>query len=173
MTTALRVLALCLLLVLPAKADGPGFHDSLLDRLTGNWVMTGTIAGDEITHDLEAEWVLGHWYFRFHEISREKESDGTPAYEAIVFIGWDEPTSRYACLWLDITGGSGLSNGVIGYAKREQDTIPFVFDMGDGSAIHNTFAYDRERDTWNWTIDTGPSDALSNFARVTLTRSTD
>ena len=49
--------------------------------------------------------INGHQYLRFGELSREREDDGTRAYEAIVFIGWDAEHERYAWLWLDSTGG--------------------------------------------------------------------
>jgi len=55
------------------------FHDQLLDHLTGTWVLQGTIMGKETTHDVAAEWVLGHQYVRIHEVSREKNSQGLPA----------------------------------------------------------------------------------------------
>jgi hypothetical protein len=170
MMTALRVVALLLLFSVPAGAEEHGFQDDLLDKMAGEWVMRGTIAGDEITHDLVAEWVLEHYYLRFHEISREVDSTGTPLYEAIVFIDWDEPSSRYACLWLDSTGGGGIASQVLGYAKRDGDSLPFVFDVGEGSVIYTTFAYRRDTDAWEWTIDIEKGEKLSRFAEVVLTR---
>lgn len=170
MRTIIAALLLLILLSPPAAAEDHGFQDELLDRFTGTWVMTGSIAGDEVVHDLVAEWVLGHHYLRFHEVARGKDDDGRPLYEAIVILGWDEPSERYACLWLDSTGGGGLTNGVIGYATRKGDTIPFVFDTGDGTAIHNTFAYDREADTWRWAIDNVRDGTPGQFARVVLRR---
>lgn len=161
---------LCLLMAVSALAQEEGFRDPLLERLAGQWVMRGTIAGDEVTHDVDAEWVLGHYYLRLLETSREVDAGGEPAYEAIVLIGWDEVIGEYACLWLDNTGGSGLSSNVIGRAKRENDAIPFVFEVPDGSVIYNTFAYDRDDDTWTWAIDTIREGTRSEFARVVLTR---
>jgi len=162
---------LCLVVSLPATAQEAGFQDELLDRLAGTWVMTGTIAGDEIVHDLVAEWVLDHQYLSFHEVARGQEPDGTPLYEATVFIGWDEPSARYACLWLDSTGGSAfVVPVVIGHTQRSGDSLPFLFDTGDGSLIHNTFAYSRDTDTWTWAIDNESDGARTPFARVTLTR---
>ena len=32
-----------------------------------------------------------------------------------MFIGWDAEHERYACLWLDSTGGGRLVNGIIGH----------------------------------------------------------
>jgi hypothetical protein len=68
------------------------FPDRLLDHLVGRWVLSGTIAGKSTTHDVSAERVLHDGCVRIHEVSREVNSNGAPAYEAIVFISFD-PTS--------------------------------------------------------------------------------
>ncbi len=168
MRTVLFVTAVCWLLALPVAAAEQHFEDALLDRLVGNWVMTGTIAGGAITHDLVAEWVLGHQYLRFHEVAREKDSSGAPAYEAIVFIGWDKPTGRYACLWLDVTGTSNFAP--VGYAKPDGEKLAFDFDMGTDGIIHTTFVYRREADSWDWLVDMENGDEIRPFARVSLAR---
>lgn len=152
-----------------ANADDPPFEDELLDRLVGDWVMRGTIAGGEVTHDLKARWVLGHQYLRFDEISRETSESGAPAYESTVFIGWDKPSGRYVCLWLDVTGGGGLANDVFGYAEPARDKLAFVWGEGN-ETWHTTFYYDRDADTWRWTMDGQTDGVLRPFARVTLTR---
>jgi ketosteroid isomerase-like protein len=170
MRTVLGVATLCLSLSLPAAAQEHGFQDALLDRLAGNWVLIGTIDGAESTHDIVSEWVLSHQYLRLHEVAREKDDAGAPAYEAIVFIGWDEPTNRYSCLWLDVTGGGGLSAEAIGHAEPGGDELAFVFDLGDNGVIPNTFAYNRDADTWQWFIDNEDGGERSPFARVTLSR---
>jgi hypothetical protein len=162
------LVALLLLLLCAVPVDA--FEDELLERLTGDWVMRGTIAGQEIVHDLRVEWILAHHYLQISEIARERDADGNPAYEALVLIGRDEATGNYACLWLDITGGGGLTNGVIGVAQRDGDAIPFVFDTGDASAIHNTFSYDRAADRWRWRIDNVRDGDPRRFADVTLRR---
>ena len=95
------LMLLSLLVAPPVTAQQSGLQDPLLDRLAGQWVMTGTIAGAEITHDIDAEWVLGHHYLRIKDTSRERTATGEPEYEAIVFIGWDETRKQYDCLWLD------------------------------------------------------------------------
>ena len=46
-----------------------GFQDPLLDRFTGTWVLEGMIAGGDVVHDVTAEWVSGHQYLRFVELS--------------------------------------------------------------------------------------------------------
>jgi hypothetical protein len=164
------VLAVWALMTGPAAAAGPGFQDLLLDRMVGEWVLRGTIRDAECTHDVVAEWVLGHQYLRFHEVAREKDEAGAPAYEALVFLGWDEPTGRYACLWLDGTGGGGLTAEGIGHAEPAEDRLAFVFGDRATSAILTTFAYDREEDAWRWLIDIDRNGAVSTFARLKMTR---
>lgn len=170
MGTALKIFFSIMLLSFSASAQEPASQDSLLDHLTGKWVLQGTIAGKETTHDIVSEWVLGHEYVRLHEVSREKDTKGQPAYEAIVFIGWDKPSGEYACLWLDSTGGGGLSAQAIGHAKRSGEKIMFLFKGQDGSIFHTTFAYSKAADTWKWLMDGEEGGKLQPFARVTLTK---
>jgi hypothetical protein len=152
------------------SAQQTTFQDSLLDHLIGKWVLQGTIAGKETTHDIVAEWVLGHQYMQFHETSREKNAIGEAEYEAIVFIGWDQQSSQYACLWLDVTGGGGLSAQAIGHAGRKGDSIAFLFKGSDGSTFHTTFMYVRSTNTWHWLMDGEENGTLQSFARVELTK---
>ncbi len=168
MKTVLSIFILIAAFPLPAFAQQSAAQEPLLDHLTGNWILQGTIAGRETTHDIEAEWVLGHEYLRLHEASREKKAQGQAAYEAIIFIEWDESLSEYRCLWLDSTGGGGLS-APIAPGKRSGDGIAFLFKDKD-STIHTTFAYSKSTDTWQWLIDNEAGGKLSEFARVKLTR---
>lgn len=170
MRTSLCLLATVALTTLPASAQPSGLQDPLLDRLIGDWVLEGTIGGAQVTHDVVFDWVLGHQYVRFHEVARERDSTGAPAYEAIVFIGWDQPSGRYACLWLDSTGGEGLSSDAIGYGAASGDSIPFVFHFPDGSPFYTTFSYTRTTDTWQWHMDGEENGVRRPFARVTLSR---
>ena len=156
--------------VCSAQQSGTSSPLELLDRLVGQWVLRGTIAGKQTTHDVLAEWVLKREYLRLHEVSREKDTKGDPAYEAIVFVGWDAQTQEYACLWLDSTAGSGLSAQGIAHGKRSGDSIPFLFTISASDLIHNTFAYDRLADTWKWLIDDESNGKTERFADVKLSR---
>lgn len=170
LTLVILALVVCSLTGL-AVADPPAYRDPLLDRLIGAWILRGQIAGKETTHDVVAGWVLGHQYLRFHEVAREKDASGNAAYEAIVFIGSGQPLHAYACLWLDSTGGGGLSSQAIGYAKRVGDEIPFVFsDSGGSISFRNTFAYDKSTDSWAWLMDNIQNGKPVPFGRVKLTR---
>ena len=154
----------------PALGQQPTFRDSLLAHLAGRWVLQGTIAGSPTTHDVTAEWVLAHEYLQLHEVSRERDAKGQPQYEATVFIGSDQPSGDYACLWLDSTGGGGLKAQAIAHAQRSGDEIPFLFASPDGSTFHTTFAYDRSTDSWQWRMDAEQKGESQPFARVKLVR---
>jgi hypothetical protein len=152
----------------PVSAQPTSFRDTLLDRLVGMWVLRGTIDGKETTHDIDAAWVLAHQYMQINEVSREKDSTGLPGYEAIVYLGWDESTQQYTCLWLDCTGGGGLTPHAFGHAKRNDKQIALVFKGGDGSVFHTTFVYNAN--SWQWLMDGEEHGNLVPFARVTLRR---
>jgi hypothetical protein len=167
--TLLTSLALFCLTATAAFAQKE-FGDDLIARLAGHWILTGTIAGREVVHDLEAVWVLDGYYLQIHEVSRARTPASTPEYEAIVTIGWEPATNEYVCQWLDSTGGTGLRDGVLGHGPREGDSIPFIFGGSGEAAIHNTFHYQENTDTWTWTIDNVKGDEHRLFARVVLDR---
>jgi hypothetical protein len=165
------LITLCLsLIALSPAARSQGIHDDLLDHMTGEWILHGTIAGQQTTHDITASWVLQHQYIRIDEVSREKDSLGHPAYEATVYVGRDVPGNRYACLWLDNTGSGGLAPQSIAYAPTSGDTIAYLFKGSDGVPFHTTFLYNRPNDSWEWKMDTEDKGALQVFARVMLVR---
>lgn len=154
-----------------ALAQPAGVQDPLLDHMTGEWVLEGTIAGKKTTHDIVSEWVLGRQYIRIQEVSRDKDAKNKPAYEAIVLIGREPQSGEYRCLWLDNTGLWDFTSQAIGRAKRGGgDTITFRFGSNDGSSIHTTFSYDKTADAWSWSIDNEASGKTKAFARVKLTK---
>ncbi|HSN50839.1 MAG TPA: hypothetical protein VLR52_06360 [Bacteroidales bacterium] len=170
MNSIIRLFIFSILISSSVFAQEPTFQNSLLDRLSGKWILRGTIAGTKTTHDIQADWVLGHQYLKLVEVSREKKATGEAEYEAIVFIGWDQPSEGYACLWLDNTGGGGLVGEAIGHAKQSGNEIPFLFHSPDGSIFHNRFTFNPDNDEWQWAMDNETSGKLQPFARVTLTR---
>lgn len=144
--------------------------DSLFDRLVGQWVLHGTIARQETTHDVTFEWMLGREYVRMHEVSRERAPSGAPAYEAVVVFGRDPRTGEYACMWLDNTGAGAFDAAGIGRGGVAGDSVPFLFHYTSTSSFHTTFVYTRATDTWQWHMDNDSAGVRRPFARVTLTR---
>ncbi|MGD1105082.1 MAG: hypothetical protein ABSA59_23805 [Terriglobia bacterium] len=167
MRTILKMAACLTLGAGLACGQQPTFHDQFLDHLTGNWVLQGTIMGKENTHDVAAEWVLGHQYVRIHEVSREKNSQGQPDYEAMAFVGWDQPAAEYVCAWLDTYGG--MTPATFGRGKRNGDEIHFLFKDKDG-VFHTRFVYHPEAGNWEWRMDSEEKGTMKPFARVKLTR---
>ncbi len=167
MRTILKAAAFLALAAGPVFAQQPTFHDDLLDKLAGNWLLQGTVMGKQTTHDVAAEWALGHQYLRIHEISREKNTQGQPEYEANVYIGWDQSASEYVAIWLDTYGG--LNETSIGRAKRNGDVIPFLFKDKE-STFHTQFIYHPEASNWEWRMDSEEKGGMKPFARMTLTR---
>lgn len=160
---------LFLLVTFNAWGQQPPTDSPLLDHLVGQWTMEGTIAGQKTVHDVSAEWVLGHHYLALHEVSREKQKDGSPKYEATIYIGWNPQPKEYACVWLDVYGGLAVES--IGTASAKENDIPFVFKDEKGAVTFlNDFVYDPQADTWEWHMDNVTAAGAKPFGRVKLTR---
>lgn len=161
---------LLLLLPLPAAAQQKTFVDPLVEHLAGQWILRGMIAGKPVVHDISAQWTLAHQYLEFHEVSRETNRDGSPVYQATVFIGWDQSKGIYDCVWLDDYGS--LSTQSLGYATPAKDRLAFVFhDRDDPDTFHTTFSYDAGADRWTMDMDQASGGKLTAFARTILSRS--
>jgi hypothetical protein len=143
---------------------------SLFNHLAGTWVLRGTIQNQKTIHDVDAAPVLNGGYMRLHEVSREKDAHGGPAYEAIVFISQDQKTGQFACLWLDTTSNAGLAPGsTMGRGTAAANQIDFLF-KNSADIFHTTFVYNPGADSWEWLMDDEKDGKLQPFARVTLTR---
>src|SRR5574338_1255855 len=138
--------------------------------MIGQWVLKGTIAGQETTHDIDVKRVLGGQYIQIKETSREKDEEGNPQYDALVYICWQEPKKEYFCLWLDNTSNEGITNGVTGHAQPNGDKIEFLFEFSKEIKFHTTFLYDGDADTWQWLMNEDEKGTLKPFAQVSLTR---
>jgi len=158
-----------LLATTPAFAQQATFNDPLVDHLAGKWVLTGQMDKGQVTHDIAAEWVLAHQYLEIDEVSREKNKDGSPVYQAKVFIGWDAGKKIYDCVWLD--DYCSISTQSLGYAKPDGNSIAFVFhNRDDAGGFHTTFTWRPEKGAWSMDMDNVATDGkISPFARTTLT----
>lgn len=163
------IMVATILVALTATAQQAPVSSPLLDHLAGKWVMQGTVGKQAATHELDAEWVLQHHYLRFREASRDKNDKGEPAYDATVFIGWNEKTRQYACVWLDVYGGLTVES--IGVATPKENELAFTFTNEQGeTSFTNTFIYDPKTDTWDNRLDNVVKGVAQPFARFKLTR---
>lgn len=118
--------------------------------------------------DVTATWTLAHQYLRVDQVTREREADGRPKYQATVYIGWNAKTRTYGCVWLDDFGG--LNTQSVGAAAKRDGALPFVFTNLDGSFTRTTMTWDAGAQGWSWTIDEDRAGKRSRFATLTLRR---
>src|SRR3954452_13810017 len=147
-----RVLMLALgLSCAPATVFGQGLHpDSLFPRLVGRWVLRGTIARQQTVHDVTFDWLLGREYVQMHEVTRDRATNGTPAYEAVVLFGRDPKTGAYACVWMDNTAAAAFPPEGTCRRSVTGDSISFLFRDDPTTSFHTTFLYDRTKESWQW-----------------------
>ena len=164
-----RLLIYAVLFVSTAAAQRPPVNSPLLDHLAGEWVLQGTIAGKQTTHDITAEWVANHQYLRLHEVSREKTADGKPQYDAFIHIGWNEQGKSYSIIWLD--NFWGINPESIGTAAPNENELLFVWKDDKGAvSFRNDFLYDPKTDSWLWKMDNVVNGTNKTFGTVKLTR---
>jgi hypothetical protein len=163
------VLLAAIFVSLTSMAQQAPISSSLLDHLAGKWMLQGTVGKQPTTHDLDAEWVLQHHYLRFREVSRQQNDKGEPQYDATVFIGWNEKTRQYACVWLDVYGG--LTTESIGVATPKENELAFVFTDEHGeTSFTNTFIFDPKTNTWEDRLDNVVKGEAKPFARFKATK---
>lgn len=168
---AALVIALVAAPTASAQSPATTAPPALMDEMTGHWVMTGTIGKAQVTHDVDVDWVLNRQYIRIHEMSRDAAPRGETGYEAWIYLVWDAKHREYAVMWLDNTAATNFAPEGVGHATPDGDRIPIVWKDADGGGIRTTFAFDRAKDVWAWTIDNvNKAGASSSFARVTLAR---
>ena len=131
----------------PAALDGPGvvFKDDLVDKLVGDWALTGKLMGKPAKQSLSVRWVLNHQFQEVHFTAPADPARKEPPYEALVYLGYDNASERYVMHWIDIFGGR--FSETLGYGTRTGDSIKFVFEYPDGP-FHTTFTFA----SGNWNI---------------------
>ncbi len=146
--------------------DGPNrpFKDELLENLVGDWKLTRQIRGQTVQNTVKVEWVLNHQFLRIH-----MKDVATPAqYEAMVFVGYDNASDRYVAHWIDVFGGR--FSETLGYGKRDDNSIKFLFEYPDGP-FHNTFTWNASDKTWTFLLEQKNKEGKwATFATDTLRR---
>lgn len=134
---------------LAAQSGSPAAADSLLQRLVGQWRMTGSVRGKPVAYTLDANRVLQGRFVELHmtDVSRP------PQYEARVFIGADT-AGGYIAHWLDNTGASYSVPPATGEARGDTVLLTFPYPHG---AFRDTFVYDRRADVWRFRLDAADS----------------
>lgn len=146
-STSLAAL-LCLILAtcLAGQTPSGASTDSLLQRLVGQWRMTGSVRGQPVTYTMEGARVLQQRFVELHMVDVREP----PTYEARVFLGVDTTAHRYIAHWLDNFGAAFSIPPATGEARG--DTVLLTFPYPDG-AFRDTFVYNRSADTWHFRLD--------------------
>lgn len=122
--------------------------DSLLDRLVGEWRMTGQVRGRSVTYALTARRVLADRYVELHmrDVARP------PGYEARVFVGADTVPGRVLVHWLDSFGAA--ASVPHGTGRVVGDTLRFEFAYATGP-FRDTFVHHGPGRGWTFRLESG------------------
>jgi hypothetical protein len=110
------------------------FNDPLLDKMTGQWMMTGEMGQKKVGYSFNAQWVLKHQFMEW-EITDMLSRD--PEYVAKVYVGYDCDTKRYIVHWIDNIGGK--FSETLGYGTKKGDVIELKFKYPNAPSV-NTMA---------------------------------
>jgi len=139
------------------------FRDELLDRMTGTWILTGSLQGRPANHSVEVRWILNHQFLEIRE--KDKTAAG---YEALALLGRDNMSERYVVHWNDVFGGR--FSETLGYGARSGDEITLVFEYPDGP-FRTTMRWLADKKQWEWVMRTkNDKGQWEDFGRMTLTR---
>jgi len=159
----MRLLLALLLAAGAASAQDRTFNDPFIQQLAGDWTLTRQIRGKEVENTVHAEWVLNHQFLQVHMT----DSAQPPAYEALIYVGYQHAEQRYVVHWLDVYGGKGSA---IGYGKRSGDSIEVAFQYEDGP-FFNTLTWDTLGQGWTFKMESINKDGKRQlFAIDTLRR---
>jgi hypothetical protein len=119
------------------------FEDDLLNKLVGDWDLTGKIGTRPAENHFSAQWILNHQFIEMNFV----DVVSPPRYMAKVSIGFDCISERYVVHWMDILGGR--ISETMRFGIRKGDHIEFRFEYPDGPFI-NDFSYDNIIDGWHF-----------------------
>jgi hypothetical protein len=142
--------------------DARSPDNAYLNRLQGDWDMTGTLLGKPVKYHARGQRVLHGGFLRLHMI----DAADVPTYEADLFLGYDAHADDFIGHWLDRFGAAGAR--VVASGKRQGETLVMQFPYAE-AAFKDTFVYDPNTDIWSLLIESQkPGGGWSNFATYTL-----
>ena len=138
--------------------------DSLLSRLTGRWIMRGSVRGKAEMYTMDGARVLTGKFVELHMT----DTTHPPAYEARVFIGADTAAGRIIVHWLDAFGAAYSVPAAAGAVRG--DTLDFTFRYSTGP-FRDLFIYRPVTRTWYFRLeDTDSAGHPRLFGEYAVTR---
>jgi hypothetical protein len=153
----------------PAASEIPKgvLQDDLLDKMVGEWRLSGKFEGQPMNHSVRARWVLNHQFIEIHEKDLDQPKGNEVGYEAIVYVGYEATRQRYVAHWLDVFGDGSPT---LGYGKRTGSALQFDFGY-PGQPWLTTFRWNGATNTWQWLMQTKTKQGQwQETANMTLVR---
>ena len=125
-------------------------QDDLLDKMEGNWRLSGKFEGQPVNHSVEVRWVLNHQFLEIHEKDANPPQGDNVPYDALVYVGYAPASRHYVAHWLDVFGDGSET---LGYGKRTGSAIEFDFEY-PGQPWLTTFRWNAASKTWQWLMRT-------------------
>lgn len=144
-----------------------GDAHEFLDRLVGEWMLTGEMGEVELRQRVRARWVLGGQYLWMHCRSETAPDNPTAEYESIYHFGYNQAEDLYVMHLLDTT--EVPTTCILGRANRVADRLPFVFDYGTIEFV-NELRWHPDRDGWSFHQTYEEDGEMKTFARKELAR---
>ena len=139
---------------------------ALLEKLVGEWELTGEMGDVPLHQEVSAQWVLGHLFIEMRFRSTLPAPDGT-LYEAIYHIGYNAPADSFVLHLLDTSGVA--TTCTVGVGRREGSGVPFVFNYASGP-FTNRFIYDADTDGWIMQLSSVENGRVVQFALKRMVR---
>jgi hypothetical protein len=142
----------------------PDNRPTILQKLDGNWDVTGDVRGKAVQYSVITAPALQG---KFTEISMN-DIQAPSQYEARIFIGFDSDSNQIIAHWMDSFGAQySIPHGA---GSISENTIEFIVSYPDSSFI-DRFVYYPEGDSWILEITTQqPNGIWKHFARYSFNR---
>jgi len=135
-----------------------------LDKLIGDWELIGQMGNTPLRQSVTARWILNGL---FVEMVFKSTLTGSP-YEAVYLIGYNSDEDVFVLNLFDTFGVSTKPSP--GMGKRDEDSIPFIFDYADGP-FTNHFIWDDQAQSWRFEQTFIKNNTRQVFATKHMTRS--
>ncbi len=129
----------------PSCGAGPEktFNDGLLEKLVGEWALTGTMVGKPLEQQCSAKWVLNHEFLELDCRETKQPPVLKVRYEAATYIGCSSTTQQYVVNLLDVFGAADT----LGFGRRNDKSIELKWDYPSGP-FRMTMTWEPDSNSW-------------------------